>query len=659
MEASFVFSPYRLITTAVALLFILCAISIQTGFNAEQNDRRQALARHVLGQAQQINHNLHLRPATERTEQDYLGVIKSYKQVLEADAAHQCGDAALLALAQLAQEMAQQLQKTRYYYNALDYYQQLQTNYPQSAHVKVALLQRAKIFAENLDDPAQATAIYAEILRTFPSTPTALAANRALHNTTNSVTINPATMAALPKVSSATPTATADTADPAVATITNIRNFTGPDYARIVVDLTTTADYEILDNTSDSLTLLLPAHKLAPHLTTTTLLSKPEGVLQQIRTTTDENSVRLHLQCTKLQDHAIFTLANPPRLIIDLQGPPPAVPPPVAPNNATIASTNSLTNNSSNNPSLPNGAAPNNSLTNNSLATNSLVNNNLATNSLVSSDLASNSLANNALAKHSAGNNLLTSSLPSPSKSVSLLRALGLKVRRVVIDAGHGGHDTGALGLHGIVEKELVLDISLRLRALLNQQLPQIEVVMTRDKDHFVPLEERTAIANAQMADLFISIHANSSEKTEVAGVETYYLSLEANNAELAIAARENASTTKNASDLQTLLQRIVLDDKVLESRNFANQIQRNLVTGLGRVTPTTGFNRGVKKAPFIVLVGANMPSILAEVAFVSNPQQAALLKTTDFRQHIATTLLTGIKEYLANLQRTTANNRP
>ncbi|MBL8195667.1 MAG: N-acetylmuramoyl-L-alanine amidase [Blastocatellia bacterium] len=235
---------------------------------------------------------------------------------------------------------------------------------------------------------------------------------------------------------------------------------------------------------------------------------------------------------------------------------------------------------------------------------------------------------------------------------LSLMRALGLKVKRIVIDAGHGGHDTGALGPNGLQEKDLVLDVALRLQKLIKQQLPEIDIVMTRNKDEFISLEERTAIANSQTADLFISIHANSGQSLEASGIETYYLSIKASKEELEVAARENASTARNAHDLQALLQKIVLEDKILESKDFAHVVQQSLVTGLRKIDKMAGLDRGVKKAPFIVLVGANMPSVLSEISFVSNPQQAKLLQTEGFRQNIAQALFNGVNNYVDTLKK-------
>src|SRR6266481_1273880 len=207
---------------------------------------------------------------------------------------------------------------------------------------------------------------------------------------------------------------------------------------------------------------------------------------------------------------------------------------------------------------------------------------------------------------------------PTASGSRSLIRALGLKIGRIVIDAGHGGHDTGTIGPTGFREKDLVLDVALKLGKLLEDRLGA-EVVYTRDDDTFIPLETRTAIANKEQADLFISIHANSSRDGSARGVETYYLNFTSSADALEVAARENSVSEKSIHELQDLVKKIALKEKIQESREFAADVQKSLYTGLNAKAPGLR-NRGVKKAPFIVLIGANMPSTLAEISFVSNP---------------------------------------
>jgi N-acetylmuramoyl-L-alanine amidase len=237
---------------------------------------------------------------------------------------------------------------------------------------------------------------------------------------------------------------------------------------------------------------------------------------------------------------------------------------------------------------------------------------------------------------------------PRAGGSNTLIRALGLKMGRVVIDPGHGGHDHGSTGRGGLAEKDLVLDIGKRLGLLLEEKLG-VDVTYTRDEDTFITLERRTEIANQKRADLFISIHANSSPYRGASGVETYYLNLSSSREALEIAARENASSQRSIYELNEILQKITVNDKIAESREFATRVQNALHGGITRVYPSAQ-NRGVKKAPFVVLLGAQMPSILTEIGFVSNPRDETQLKRPETRQKIAESIFSGVKKYAETL---------
>jgi N-acetylmuramoyl-L-alanine amidase len=230
----------------------------------------------------------------------------------------------------------------------------------------------------------------------------------------------------------------------------------------------------------------------------------------------------------------------------------------------------------------------------------------------------------------------------------SLSRQLGLRVSRVVIDPGHGGHDPGAK-TKGLTEAELVLDVALRLEQLLSKQ-DGFEVVLTRRADTFVPLEERTAIANKEGADLFLSIHANASTNSAARGIETYFLNLTANPDAEMVAARENAASSRSMNQLPDIVKAIALNNKIHESRDFASMIQNSLHSQLQK-TDASVRNLGVKQAPFMVLLGATMPSVLAEISFITNKQDAAMLKTEKHRQRIAEALLAGVLRYQQSLK--------
>jgi N-acetylmuramoyl-L-alanine amidase len=235
------------------------------------------------------------------------------------------------------------------------------------------------------------------------------------------------------------------------------------------------------------------------------------------------------------------------------------------------------------------------------------------------------------------------------SGKLSLSRQLGLSVSRIVIDAGHGGHDPGAHG-NGINESELTLDVAQRLQKLLDKQ-PGFEVVMTRDTDEFIPLQERTAIANREGADLFLSIHANASRNPQAHGIETYFLNFATNPEAEAVAARENAASGQAMHSLPDIVKAIALNNKINESRDFAATVQKSMVKHLNSKNHAVR-DLGVKQAPFVVLIGATMPSVLAEISFLTNKQDGTVLKTPAYRQQIAQALFEAIQNYQQALNR-------
>jgi N-acetylmuramoyl-L-alanine amidase len=241
-------------------------------------------------------------------------------------------------------------------------------------------------------------------------------------------------------------------------------------------------------------------------------------------------------------------------------------------------------------------------------------------------------------------------SIPEPTRDgqQSLSRALGLKIGRIVIDAGHGGHDTGTIGPTGLMEKDLCLDVALRVGKLIQQKLPSAEVVYTREDDTFIPLEHRTEIANDARADLFLSVHANSSPDRKARGIETYYLNFTGSSDAMEVATRENALSGNAVHDLQDIVQKIARNEKIEESRDLAGTIQDSLAKRVENINHGDR-SRGVRKAPFVVLIGAKMPSVLAEISFISNPSDEQWLKKPESRQRVAEGLYRGIEIYLQN----------
>ena len=229
---------------------------------------------------------------------------------------------------------------------------------------------------------------------------------------------------------------------------------------------------------------------------------------------------------------------------------------------------------------------------------------------------------------------------------ISLAQQLGLCVKRVVIDAGHGGKDPGAIGPTGLREKDVVLKISKKVASRLKKDLG-CQVILTRKKDRFLPLTQRTAIANAKKADLFVSIHANAAPNRRASGVETYFLNFALDKEAMRVAARENATSTKSIGDLKNILNDIMKNTKVDESSRLAGYVQREVVKNL-RKKYSNVKNKGVKQAPFFVLIGARMPSVLVEVSFISNRKEEGRLKSDRYLDRVADGIVNGIKSYIS-----------
>ena len=231
------------------------------------------------------------------------------------------------------------------------------------------------------------------------------------------------------------------------------------------------------------------------------------------------------------------------------------------------------------------------------------------------------------------------------AEKLSLAQQLGLGVRKIVVDPGHGGKDPGASAF-GLKEKNIVLEIARKLTPILAEQTGA-EVILTRDTDIFIPLEERTAIANTNDADLFISLHVNAHPSPKVHGLETYYLNLSTNAEAMRVAAFENATSTHQMSDLQDILSDIMKNSKINESSRLAGFVHNSLCDGIEAVQKAKFKNLGVKQAPFYVLIGAEMPAILIEIAFITNPMDSDDLSTEAFLEIIADDIVTGVQSYI------------
>ncbi len=482
--------------------------------------------------------------------------------------------------------------------------------------------------------------------------------------------------------------------------VTNVRHWSTPVYTRVAIDLQDQVQYEAARVPNpDRIYFDLHGARVAPELIGRTVDVTDDGFLQRIRVAQFSNDVtRIVLDVNQVTEYSAFFLPNPWRLIIDIHGGdihggarPGSQPP------QQIASAPSATRAPAANAGQPEPVGTSHQSSRQAaralrdIAAMSTRSDQVkATSRPTTQPIAAN--VKPASPEGADSTSAVPSSRSTPSSSArgvtgsnanrrppsndetadeddddvtipkstsheasstvagqrSLTRALGLKIGRIVVDAGHGGHDSGTLGPGGIQEKDVVLDVALRLGKLLRQRMGS-EVIYTRDDDTFIPLEERTAIANKSQADLFISVHANSSGDPTARGVETYYLNFTTSPDALEVAARENAVSDESIHELSGLVKKITLKDKIDESREFAADVDTSLYAGLERGNPGLR-DRGVKKAPFVVLIGANMPSILAEISFLTNPDDATQLRDPQYRERIAESLYRGVAKYVNGL---------
>jgi N-acetylmuramoyl-L-alanine amidase len=457
-----------------------------------------------------------------------------------------------------------------------------------------------------------------------------------------------------------------------LAQVTGIRHWSTPDYTRVAIDLGDDVTYEAARVPNpDRIYFDLHGTRLAQELVGKSFSVTDDGFLKKIRAAQfSDDMTRVVLDVNDVTDYSAFLLPNPYRLIIDIHGGSKAAP------GAPVVSV-PMQREAAAAPTVPNTTAVKAGSSFDVAALSAQPGRVEATSQPTSQPISAvvKDAGGEGSSAGSAANVASTTTTPAATRrtkkgraavvkdpdagparaavptadgETSMVRALGLKIGRIVIDAGHGGHDTGTIGVDGIQEKDVVLDVALRVGQLLHDRLGA-EIIYTRSDDTFIPLETRTAIANKAQADLFLSIHANSSPDASARGVETYYLNFTSSPDALETAARENAVSDQSIHQLSDLVKKIALKDKIDESREFASDVETSLYGGLQKGNAGLK-DRGVKKAPFVVLIGANMPSILAEISFVTNEKDAKQLQEPEYRQRVAESLYKGVAKYAGGL---------
>lgn len=464
---------------------------------------------------------------------------------------------------------------------AADFFNIVSTRYPQSSLADDALYLQAEIEYSTLNNPDNARQCCERILRQYPQ-----------GDRTNKARL---LMKKLPAQLLVTETAEAVERPQRSlpAQITGIRHWTDNHHTRVVIELNKSTPFKVNtlppsqnDNNSARLYLdLLGASKVASLAS-----SYPvnQGVVEKIRVGVNQKSIRVVCDLKELTRYTVIELQNPPRIVVDIAREKGAV----------------LTANQPRLESVP---------------------------QVGQHDIAT-----------------VLSQVPESQPMRINLPDVAIKSKgtlRIVVDAGHGGKDPGAVGPNRLYEKDVVLNLAKKLASSLRTSLG-CEVLLTRDRDVYIPLRQRTAYANEVDADLFISIHANASTNKKIFGIETFYLNFSKNDKAIAVAARENGMSIKEMGDLELILFDMMANAKINESSRLATDIHTSLVTSLSKRYSDVK-DMGVRQGPFHVLLGATMPSVLVEVAFISNKMEEKRLKSSVYRERAAEAIATGVKKYL------------
>jgi N-acetylmuramoyl-L-alanine amidase len=686
--------------SAVLLLLLASGISAYA-----HSHKSEAWARSQFTTAENMRDALNKRPAEQRTRREYQNVVNAYHRVYFGAPSSSKSAASVAASAGLMVEMGRRFHDDDVLHSAIRQCEFLRREYPGSGSRFEALLTIGQIYKDDFNDVPRGREVFEEFLRRYPHSHLAEQARAELAQPVQQAGLK--SKEAVPsketnpsnrkdKVaevgSSNDSAATADDDFQAESAsggsesdnpvhVTGVRHWSTPDYTRVAIDLDDGVKYESqrIDR-PDRVFFDLLDTKLATALLGKTI-DVDDGLLKKIRVAQYQpgrSRIVLELDTDSTYDAAL--LANPPRLFIDIHNKQVVKSLVVKPDTlaakskpaAVAVKSNSVS--ATDTPVIKVRAEDKKTAQVTNVAIDLAIKKTIveadADDDRTVARLAAPDLkmplnlpdqpsspdtpqpgaqaGSRTRHKTTSAGMEVREARPTASGDRSLIRALGLKIGKIVIDPGHGGHDTGTIGPHGLEEKDLVLDVSRRLGKLLEARLGA-EVIFTRKDDTFIPLETRTSIANQEEADLFVSVHANSSRDPDARGVETYYLNFTSSSEALDVAARENAASDKSIHELQDLVKKIALKEKIEESQEFASDVQQSLHSGLSTKNPGLR-DRGVKKAPFIVLIGANMPSILAEISFVSNPGDEHRLRTPEYRQRIAESLYRGISKYVSGL---------
>ncbi|WP_457573499.1 N-acetylmuramoyl-L-alanine amidase [Desulfolithobacter sp.] len=549
-------------------------------------------------------------PGLGRERDNWLAGVRNFRRIYLAAPKGALAPSCLYMMARMHQRMYYRFQKSSDLDDAISYYNDVVTIFPDNRLADDALFAMAEIQRRDRKNPLQAVRLYEKLVKQFADGDKYAPSLSRLQELAKKYNIQ-------------VPDRLSHNNLQNLVNVLPVKYWSSSDYTRIVIRASQPVHYSarLLEKEGDKprrLYIDFSQSYIPPRFRSPIPIQ--DGLLKQVRTGQfNPTTVRVVLDIESISDYKIFSLNDPFRVIVDVHGrkkdrvattDSPATPPPAAVTEG------------------PRGLAGNQNVRQE-----------------MTDSLSGRSPSIITLTDRKKKKPVSRESNNEPGlSSLSLAQQLGLGVRRIVIDPGHGGKDPGAMA-HGLKEKNIVLQVARKTREILRQRYGY-EVLLTRDRDIYLPLEERTAIANTSNADLFLSIHVNAHPKKSARGIETFYLNLATNTEAMRVAARENATSTHNISDLQDILTDLMKNSKIEESSRLARYVQNSLVNGLKKQQPEVK-DLGVKQAPFYVLIGAEMPAILAEISFITNPQEARLLAQPSYLEEIARQIAAGVAQYV------------
>jgi len=564
---------------------------------------------------------LELDPALGKDRANWLTGTRNFRRIHLAQKKGPLGSTSLYLEAKMSRRMFDQFKFPIDLENAVEQFTEVATLYPANSLADDALFEAAEAALLGKGTAQQATGLYQKIVEVYPKSdqyPKALARLQRLEEK---------------RLEAATPAPVGGPETRHLIQMAPVKYWSSAGYTRIVIQTAAPVSYNssLLDKSGaqpqrlniDFANCYLP-------LTLRNPVAIAEGLLKEIRPGQfSDDTVRVALDISSLTEYKVFSLNDPFRVVIDIHGSLPANssnPIPTVPNLAQGQ------------PEAPKPESP--------LESPEGAEKMIAPAKPGTVDKAVIAGIGEIISledQKKRSPKVAAVSKTTGSDKISLAQQLGLGIRKIVIDPGHGGKDPGAMAF-GLKEKDIVLKVSKKIAKILKTTY-RYEVAMTRSKDVYIPLEERTALANSQNSDLFLSIHVNAHPDKTIGGIETYFLNLATNADAMRVAALENATSTHNINELQDILANLMKNSKIDESSRLAQFVQTNLIAGVEQQYKTR--NLGVKQAPFYVLIGAEMPAILAEISFITNPEEARLLQDEHYLDKISQQIAAGIAAYV------------